>query len=213
MKTFPIFLAAALALAPSAAAKPPAPQPQPAVNSGNIAICATQGAWPATGPLTFTLAAPASAGGTQVISVALGACSSVIWYPAGTSLSILETVPTGHAVTAITFAGSGTLTASTPSSGSATVSIGSSSGTVTFTTSGPKPASSTAPCKVPSLFGLTVTGAKARLKAHGCTLGRVRRVYSKVIRAGYVLGQSPKKGATLAHGAPVGISVSRGPQS
>jgi PASTA domain len=213
VKTFPFLLASALTLAPAAAAKPPAPQPQPAVNSGNVAICATQGAWPATGPLTFTLTAPASAGGTQIISVALGACSPVIWYPAGTSLSILETVPAGHAVTGITFAGSGTLTGSAPSAGSATVSIGSSSGTLTFATSGPKPAGGAAPCKVPGLFGLTVTGAKARLKARACTLGRVRRVYSKVIRAGYVLGQSPKKGATLAHGAPVSIAVSRGPQS
>jgi PASTA domain-containing protein len=213
VKTFGFLLASALALAPAAAAKPPAPQPQPqaAIRSGNITICATQGAWPATGPLAFTLAAPASEGGTQVISVALGACSPVIWYPSGTSLSILETVPAGHAVTAIAFAGSGALTASTPSAGSATVSIGTSSGTVTFTTSGPKPASTAAPCRVPGLFGLTVTGAKARLKAHACALGRVRRVYSKVIRAGYVLAQSPKKGATLAHGAPVGISVSRGP--
>jgi len=200
----------ALALAP--AAKPPSQPPShPATPSGNITICATQGAWPATGPLTFTLAAPASSGGTQVISVALGACSQVIWYPVGTPLSILETVPSGHAVTGITYAGSGSLTASTPTAGSATVSIGSSSGSVTFTTSGPKPASSVAPCKVPGLFGLTVTAAKARLKAHACTLGRVRRVYSKVIRAGYILGQSPKKGATLAHGAPVSITVSRGP--
>lgn len=213
MKTSAALLASALALAPAAAAKPPAQPSQPAVQSGNITICATQGAWPAIGPLTYTLAAPASAGGTQLISVALGACSRVIWYPAGTSLSILETVPTGHAVTGISFAGSGTLTASTPSAGSATVSIGTSSGTITFTTSGPKPASSAAPCKVPGLFGLTVTGAKARLKAHACTLGHVRRVYSKVIRAGYVLGQSPKKGATLAHGAPVSVTVSRGPQS
>ena len=212
MKTSAILLASSLALAPTAAAKPPA-QPSQPLQSGNITICATQGAWPATGPLSFTLAAPASAGGMQVISVALGACSRVIWYPASTSLSILETVPAGHAVTGISFAGSGTLTASTPASGSATVSIGASSGTLTFTTSGPKPAGSAARCKVPGLFGLTVTGAKARLKAHACTLGHVRRVYSKVIRAGYVLGQSPKKGATLAHGAPVSVSVSRGPQS
>jgi hypothetical protein len=198
----------ALALAP-AAGKPPAQPAQPAVPYGNITICAAQGAWPATGPLTFTLAAPAGAGGTQVISVGLGACSPVIWYPSGTALSILETVPAGHAVTGVTFAGSGALTASTPTAGSATVSIGSSSGSVTFTTSGPKPASSAVPCKVPGLFGLSVAAAKVRLKAHACSLGRVRRVYSKLIRPGYVFGQSPKKGATLAHGAPVSITVSR----
>ena len=68
-------------------------------------------------------------------------------------------------------------------------------------------------CTVPGLFGLTVAGAKARLKSHACTLGGVRRVYSRVIRAGYVMKQAPAKGQTLAHGAPVSVTVSRGPQS
>ena len=209
-----VALLAALVLVPAAAAAGKPPQPQPAaVAYGTIAVCASQGAWPVTAPLTFTIAAPASAGGSHILTVTVGSCSAPIFYPSGTSLSILETVPTGHAVTAITFAGSGTLTATAPASGSATFSVGTSSGTVTFTTSGPKPASTVADCKVPGLFGLTVTGAKARLKSHACTLGRVRRAYSKVIRAGYILGQSPKKGTTLAHGAPVSVTVSRGPQS
>jgi PASTA domain-containing protein len=209
MKAFALIAMLALVPAASAAGKPPA---QPAVVSGPIAVCASQGAWPVTAPLNFTLVAPASAGGSHIVTVATGTCSTPIFYPAGTSLSIIETVPAGHTVTAITFSGSGTLTASAPASGSATVTVGTASGSITFTTSGPKPASSAAGCTVPGLFGLTVTGAKARLRAHACTLGRIRRVYSKVIRAGYILGQSPKKGATLAHGAPVSVTVSRGPQ-
>ena len=203
---------AALALSP-AAPHPPSQQaaPQP---YGTIAVCAQQGARPVTtGPLTFTIAAPPSAGGNHIISVALGACSAPIWYPSGTSLSILETVPSGDAVTTISLAGSGTLTATTPAAGSATLSVGNAAGSVTFTTSGPATTSNVSHCTVPGLFGLTVTGAKARLKAHACTLGSIRRVYSKVIRAGYIMGQSPKKGATLAHGAPVSVTVSRGPQA
>jgi hypothetical protein len=202
---------AALALSP-AAPHPPSQQaaPQP---YGTIAVCAQQGARPVTtGPLTFTIAAPPSAGGNHIISVALGACSAPIWYPSGTSLSILETVPSGDAVTTISLAGSGTLTATTPSAGSATFTVGTAAGSLTFTTSGPATTSTAVHCTVPGLFGLTTTGAKARLKAHACTLGSVRRVYSKVIRAGYIMGQSPKKGAILAHAAPVSVTVSRGPQ-
>lgn len=201
----------ALALA-SPAAKPPS-QPSSPQPYGTIAVCAQQGARPVTtGPLTFTIVAPPSAGGSHVVSVALGACSGPVWYPSGTSLTILETVPAGDAVTTISLAGSGTLTATTPAAGSAAVTVGTAAGSVTFTTSGPA-TSTVAHCTVPGLFGLTLTGAKARLKAHACTLGGVRRVYSKVIRAGYIIGQSPKKGAVLAHGAPVSVTVSRGPQA
>jgi len=204
----------ALALAPAASAAKPPQQPAAPQPYGTIAVCAQQGARPVTtGPLTFTITAPPSAGGSHVVTVALGACSGPIWYPTGTSLTILETVPAGDAVTTISLAGSGTLTATTPAAGSATFSVGNAAGSVTFTTSGPATTSAVSHCTVPGLFGLTVTGAKARLKAHACTLGSIRRVYSKVIRAGYVMGQSPKKGATLAHGAPVSVTVSRGPQS
>jgi len=210
MNTASVLLA--LALVP--AAKPPQQPPSSPQPYGTIAVCAQQGARPVTtGPLTFTIVAPPGAGGSQVVSVALGACSGPVWYPSGTSLTILETVPAGDAVTTISLAGSGALTATTPSAGSATVTVGTAAGSVSFTTSGPATASTVAHCTVPGLFGLTVTGAKARLKAHACTLGSIRRVYSKVIRAGYILGQSPKKGATLAHGAPVGVTLSRGPQS
>ena len=207
MNSAAFLLAFALA---SPAAKPPS-QPSSPQPYGTIAVCAQQGARPVTtGPLTFTIAAPPSAGGSHVVSVALGACSGPIWYPSGTPLTILETVPAGDAVTTISLAGSGTLTATTPAAGSAAYTVGTSSGSVTFTTRGPA-TSTVAHCTVPGLFGLTVTGAKARLKAHACTLGAIRRVYSKVIRAGYIMGQSPKKGAVLAHGAPVSITVSRGP--
>jgi PASTA domain len=209
VKVISAALMLALALVP--AAKPPQ-QPSTPQQYGTIALCAQQGARPVTtGPLTFTIAAPPSAGGSHVVSVALGACSGPIWYPSGTSLTILETVPSGDAVTTISLAGSGTLTATTPSAGSATVTVGTAAGSVTFTTSGPA-TSTVSHCTVPGLFGLTITGAKARLKAHACTLGSIRRVYSKVIRAGYIMGQSPKKGAVLTHGAPVSVTVSRGPQ-
>ena len=199
----------ALALSPTA--PPPKQNSQPAaVPYGTIAVCASEGARPVTGPLTFTVAAAASAGGSHIVTVALGACSSPIFYPSGTPVSVLETVPSGDAVTGIAFAGSGTLTASAPTAGSATISIGTSSGTVTFTTSGPAPTSTPAPCKVPNLFGLTLTTAKARLKSHACTLGLVRHASSKVIRAGYIMAQSPARNSVRAHNAPVNVTLSRG---
>jgi hypothetical protein len=198
-----------LALTP-AAPPPKQSSESAAIPYGTIAVCAAQGARPITGSLTFTLAAPAAAGGSHIVTVAPGACATPIFYPAGTAVSIVETVPSGDAVTAITFAGSGTLTASSPTAASATVSIGTSSGTVTFTTTGPAPAPTPAPCKVPNLFGLTLTTAKARLKSHACTLGLVRRASSKVIRAGFIMAQSPVRNAVRAHGAPVNVTVSRG---
>jgi hypothetical protein len=202
-------LLVALALAPAAPAPKP---PAPTVAYGTISICATAGSRPVGGPLSFTAAAPASAGGTQTVTVAVGACSAQIFYPSGTSLTVVENVPAGAAVTAITLAGAGTLTASSPTAGSATVTIGTSTGTLTFTTSGPATTPALADCKVPNVLGLGLLAAKAQIRKHGCTVGTIRRRYSSGFRAGHVMAESPRRGSVLAHGAPVDLVLSRGPR-
>jgi hypothetical protein len=202
---------AALSFLPGAP-HPPPPAPPPAVAYGTITVCATAGSRPVAGPLLFSLAAPASQGGTQTVSIAVGACSAQIFYPSGTSLNVVENVPAGAAVTAIALTGQGTLTASAATAGSATVTIATGSGTLTFATSGPAATVAFADCKVPNVVGLGVLAAKSVIRKHSCTVGLVRRKYSSAFRAGHVTTESPRRGAVLAHGAPVDIVVSRGPR-
>ena len=205
----PFALLAVLAVAPTAPAPKPAP-PVPPVAYGTISICAVVGARPLAGPLTFTLAAAASAGGTQPITLAMGACTQKIFYPTGTSLNVLENVPAGAAVTAIALTGAGSLTANAPGAGSATVAIGSSDGVLTFTTAGAAATPPVVDCKVPNVVGLSTTAAKALVRKRGCSVGLLHRKYSSAFRAGYVIGAAPHRGTVLAHGAPVDLVVSRG---
>jgi beta-lactam-binding protein with PASTA domain len=76
---------------------------------------------------------------------------------------------------------------------------------VTFQTNGPLP-----PCVVPNVVGLTLLTATPPLRKHGCRLGTVRRIYSATVRAGHVVSQTPRRGANLAHNAPVALVLSRG---
>jgi hypothetical protein len=204
-------LLAALFLAP-AAPHPPQPTTVAAAPAyGTLSVCAATGTRPVAGPLTFTLGAAAGAGGTQTMSLAIGKCSAAIFYPSGTVVTILENVPAGAAVTTIGATGAGTLSAISPVAGSATFTVGNAPGTITFTTNAAA-ATSTAPadCTVPNLKGLLLATAKTRVRSRGCTVGAIRRKYSSVYVAGRVFGQSPARGAVVAHGAPVDIIVSRG---
>jgi hypothetical protein len=191
-----------------AAPHPPA-QPQPAPPPvGTLSVCNTSGARSITNTLVFSLVAPASAGGTQSITVPVGSCSTQIFYPQGTSLVVSETLPTGYAVTSIAVSGgASTITSNTPATGSATITIGSGQSLLTFVTSGPP-----RPCKVPALTGLSLLSAKSAIVKNSCSVGRVRRVYSRTVRLGRVVSQYPRRGTTLAHGAPVDVVVSRGPR-
>lgn len=205
----PFAFAAALALLPAAPAPKPSPPPAP-VPYGTVSVCAAMGSRPLAGPLTFTLAAPASAGGTQTVTVAIGACTQKIFYPSGTSLNVMENVPAGAAVTLISLAGVGSLTANAPASGSATMVLGSGDGILTFTTAGAAATPPVVDCKVPNVVGLSTTAAKALVRKRGCSVGLLHRKYSSAFRAGYVMGAAPHRGTVLAHGAPVDLVVSRG---
>jgi hypothetical protein len=211
-----ITFAAVFAAAPAARTAPPKPGPPPPtpITNGTISVCNTSGARPIAGALSYTLAAVAAAGGTQTISVPVGACATQIFYPQGTSVTITENVPTGDAVTSIALSGgAATLTSSSPTAGSAVVVVGNAQALLTFVTSGPPltpPAQHN--CKVPNLLGLGLTAAKAGLiKAH-CTLGRLHRAYSSGFRAGHVMGEAPRRGLVLAPHAPVDLVLSRGPK-
>jgi hypothetical protein len=196
-----------VAVSTLAAPHPPEPQPAP-TPIGTLSVCNTSGARPITNPLVFTLVAPASAGGTQSITVPVGSCSTQIFYPQGTFVVVSQTIPTGYAVTSIAVSGgASTITSNTPATGSATVTIGSGQSLLTFVTSGPPQ-----PCKVPTVTGLTLLSAKSAIIKNACGVGRVRRVYSRAVKVGRVIGQYPRRGTMLSHGAPVDVVVSRGPR-
>jgi PASTA domain len=199
--------ALSLCIAATALAAPHPPQPAP-VPIGTLSVCNTSGARPITNALVFSLVAPASAGGTQSITVPVAACSPQIFYPQGTSVVVTETIPAGYAVTSIAIGGGGsTITSNTPAAASATVTIGAGQSLITFVTSGPP-----RPCKVLAVTGLTLLSARSAIVKNGCSVGRVRRVYSRTTKAGRVISQYPRRGTTLSHGAPVDVVVSRGPR-
>jgi hypothetical protein len=184
-------------------------------DSGLLTVCNVSGARPATGTFTFTYSTVASAGGTQTFNIAVGTCASRVFYPQGVSVTVAENVPTGYAVTGIaltpTKGGPGTssvITSNTPEAGSATVTIGTGQATLTFTTNGPPGAFS--PCKVPNVFGLSLSAATASLRRAHCTVGSVRKVYSNVFYPGIVYSQSPPRGTVLPPRAHVNLTVSLG---
>lgn len=186
-----------------------------AAPGGELILCSASGVRVATGTFTFTLVTVASAGGTTNLNVPVGTCTGRLFYPVGVSLTVSENVPAGFAVTGITLGptpgGSGTtsvLTSNTPAAGSAVLTVGTGQATLTFTTNGPAGASRV--CKVPNVFGLALTAAKAALRKANCTVGGVRRVKSTIYYPGIVYSQSPPRGTLLAPRAPVKLTVSLG---
>ena len=65
-------------------------------------------------------------------------------------------------------------------------------------------------CTVPRLAGRTVPAARRLLSGRHCALGRISRKYSRVVRAGRVMGQSRRAGTTGPRGMRVAVTVSRG---
>jgi hypothetical protein len=186
-----------------------------AASGGELILCNASGVRVATGTFQYTLVTVASAGGTTTLNVAVGACTGRLFYPVGASLTVSENVPAGFAVTGIaigpTPGGVGTtsvITSNTPTVGSATVTIGSGQATLTFTTNGP--AGSARLCKVPNLFGVTLSAAKTALRKVNCTVGSVRKVYSNIYYPSVVYSQSPPRGTVLAPRAHVNLTVSLG---
>lgn len=65
-------------------------------------------------------------------------------------------------------------------------------------------------CLVPRLRGKSLKKAKRAIKAHDCTVGKVKRATSRTITRGHVISQKPKPGRNLKHGANVNLVVSKG---
>ena len=65
-------------------------------------------------------------------------------------------------------------------------------------------------CTVPKLTGKTLLVATKAIGRANCRVGRVRRVYSRRVKTGYVITQAPKSGTVLPRGAKVNLVVSLG---
>lgn len=65
-------------------------------------------------------------------------------------------------------------------------------------------------CHVPRVVGLTLTRAKARIRARHCTVGRITRRASSRAKKGRVLWQRPKAGRTLPNHGKVNLGVGKG---
>ena len=182
--------------------------------SGTITFCNASAPRPVTGTFTYTVAAPASQGGTQTFSIAVGSCSGRVFWNQGVTLTVTENVPAGASVTAVTAAGgASTITSTNLAAGTATVLVGSGQTVITFTTQGP-PGTPVPPrpCKVPNVLGLSLAAAKVAVKRASCTVGLVTKAYSRTYPAGGVTATRPARGTVLAHNARVGIVLSRGPK-
>ncbi len=65
-------------------------------------------------------------------------------------------------------------------------------------------------CVVPRLIGKRLRVARRMVGRNRCRVGRVRQAYSRRLRRGVVLGQTPRAGRRLRIGARVQLVVSRG---
>jgi beta-lactam-binding protein with PASTA domain len=63
---------------------------------------------------------------------------------------------------------------------------------------------------VPKLKGKKLKTAESALKSAHCGVGKVRRATSKHVKKGYVISQSQAAGKSLASGALVSLTVSKG---
>lgn len=64
---------------------------------------------------------------------------------------------------------------------------------------------------VPSVVGMDINGARARLEQEGLTLGGVSEQSSDTVPAGQIISQSPSSGQMVKEGSAVSVVVSKGP--
>jgi len=65
-------------------------------------------------------------------------------------------------------------------------------------------------CVVPKVKGKRLAAARLALRRAACTVGKVKRAYSKKVKKGRVLSQKPRPGAQLPAGTKVNLVISKG---
>jgi hypothetical protein len=134
--------------------------------------------------------------GTQIAFEGANSTIDTLSASGGTATQIL-TNATSPAWSPYTLPGGSGGSGSSGGSGNGSGSAGSSSG-------------GGAHCIVPKLKGDTVKKARRALRRAGCTLGKERKAFSRRIKRGHVISQSPGAGTKKPAGAAVNIKVSKG---
>jgi hypothetical protein len=65
-------------------------------------------------------------------------------------------------------------------------------------------------CHVPALRGVTLAGARKRLRRSNCVLGTITKSRGVTAKAGWVVEQTAAPGSSLAHDAKVGVRLGSG---
>ena len=71
-------------------------------------------------------------------------------------------------------------------------------------------ANTTGLCTVPTVIGMVLAAAKRALAHANCRVAKIRSVYSKDVRRGRVVSQTPRAGTVLPNRGRVSLVVSRG---
>jgi hypothetical protein len=66
------------------------------------------------------------------------------------------------------------------------------------------------PCVAPGVKGLTLARAKIFIRDANCTVGKIGRDFSRTVRKGRVISQSPPAHWRREHGAKINLVVSKG---
>jgi hypothetical protein len=102
---------------------PPPPPP-----TGSISVCQTTNGYLPSGDIVhYTV-------GTEDVDVPAGSCTTAAGtFPSGSSVTVVQNIPSGLAVTGITVDPVGSITSEDLSTGSATVTVGTGTTTLTYT--------------------------------------------------------------------------------
>jgi len=65
---------------------------------------------------------------------------------------------------------------------------------------------------VPKLKGRKLARAKSLIKQNTCAFGKVKKRFSKKVKKGRVISQSPAGGTKVASASPVNLVASKGPK-
>jgi hypothetical protein len=65
-------------------------------------------------------------------------------------------------------------------------------------------------CTVPKLKGKRLKAAKRALKAHDCSVGKIKHAYSTTVTKGHVISEKPRPHRQLKHRAKINLVVSKG---
>ncbi len=68
-------------------------------------------------------------------------------------------------------------------------------------------------CVAPDVLRVKLAAAESAIKNAHCSVGKVKRAFSKTVGRGKVITQTPPAGTALSGGSPISLTVSKGPRA